>query len=102
MKRIILLLFILLLSQISVLGEELPPFGCGYEITKETNPIYFGYMEDYAEKLKEALDKSRMFRLRGMGADYEYIITRNGEIKNMKVDISQGKYFDRKVKEIIE
>ena len=102
MKRIILLLLIVLFIQLPVLSEYIPPNGCGYTLTKETNPIYFGYMEDYSQKLKEALDKSRMFRLRDMGAAYEFYITRNGEIKDMKLDISQGKYFDRKIKEIIE
>ena len=42
-----------------------------------------------------------MFRLRGWGAEYEFILTRDGEIKDMKGSIFQNDYYDKKVKEII-
>ncbi len=101
MKRLLLLVIILIFCQLFCLGEEFLPEGRGFPLTKETNPIYFGYMEDYAAQLKAALDKSHMLRLRGMGADYDFIIHRDGTITDMRVSISQGKYFDRKIKEII-
>ena len=100
-KKLILILLIIFFANVSY-GEEIPPNGCGYAVTKETNPIYWGYMEDYGAKLKEALDKSHMFRLRYMGASYIFFITRDGQIKDMHISTSQGKYFNRKVKEIIE
>ena len=100
MKKLLLILLFLFIPNI-LYGEEIPPNGCGYDITRETNPIYFGYMEDYGAKLKEALEKSHMFRLRGMGASYVFFITRDGHIKDMRISTSQGKYFNRKVKEII-
>jgi len=100
MKKLLLILLLLFIPNI-MYGEEIPPRGRGYSLTRETNPIYFGYMEDYGAKLKEALDKSHMFRLRYMGASYEFFITRDGQIKNMVISTSQGKYFNRKVKEII-
>lgn len=101
MKKIILLFAFLFLLLPKCIAEELPPFGCGYELTKETNPIYFGYMEDYADKLKEALEARRMFRLRGMGASYIFLVTRNGEIKDMRKRTYHGEYFHKKVKDII-
>ncbi len=101
MKKIILIVLVLLTFCPVSFSEELPPKGCGYAITKETNPIYWGYMEAYAAKLKEALEAKKMFRFRGMGAAYDFILTRNGEIKDMKIDVNQNEYFNKKVKEII-
>ena len=100
MKKILLIL-LLLIFQVPSSGEEFPPTGAGIEVTKETNPIYWGYFEDYASLLKEALEASHMFRLRGWGSNCEYIITRNGEIKDVKTNIYQNDYFDEKVKNII-
>ena len=100
MKKLILLIM-LIIFQIPVFGEEFPPVGAGIEVTKETNPIYWGYFEDYASLLKDALEASHMFRLRGWGSNCEYIITRNGEIKDVKTNIYQNDYFDEKVKNII-
>ncbi len=101
MKKILLLILMLLIFCPLSFGEEIPPNGCGYAITKETNPIYWGYMEDYAAQLKKALEAKRMFRLRYMGASYKLVITRDGEIKDMKISTYQNEYFNRKVKEII-
>ena len=100
MKKLILILM-LLIFQIPVLGEEFPPTGAGIKVTKETNPIYWGYLEDYGKALKQALDSKKMFRLRGWGAEYEFILTRDGEMKGMKGTIFQNDYYDKKVKEII-
>ena len=92
MKKIILLIM-LILFQIPVFSEEFPPTGAGIRVTKETNPIYWGYLEDYGKALKQALEAKRMFRLRGWGAEYEF--------KDMKGSIFQNDYYDKKVKEII-
>ena len=100
MKKLILIL-LLLLFQIPVFSEEFPPSGAGIEVTKETNPIYWGYFEDYSKALKQALEAEKMFRLRGWGSNCEYIVTRNGEIKGIKTNIYQNDYFDEKVKNII-
>lgn len=102
MKKSLLLIYLtIFLCAPLVHGEEFPPSGQGIEINKETNPIYWGYFEDYGTKLKDALEAKRMFRLRGMGANYDYIVTRDGEIKNIKLDQYQNEYFNKKVKEII-
>ncbi len=100
MKKLILIL-LLLLFQIPVFSEEFPPTGAGIEVTKETNPIYWGYLEDYGKALKQALEAKRMFRLRGWGAAYDFILTRDGEIKDIKGSVFQNDYYDKKVKEII-
>ena len=98
MKKIILLLM-LILFQIPVLGEDIPPRGI--EMTKETNPIFWSYMEDYSSKLKEAFDDAKIFLFRGWGAAYEFILTRDGEIKDLKGSVFQNDYYDRKIKEVI-
>lgn len=100
MKKIILILM-LILFQIPAFSEEFPPTGAGIEVTKETNPIYWSYLEDYGKALKQALEAKRMFRLRGWGAEYEFILTHDGEMKDMKGAIFQNDYYDKKVKEII-
>lgn len=100
MKKLILILM-LLIFQIPVLGEEFPPTGAGIKVTKETNPIYWSYLEDYGKALKQALEAKRMFRLRGWGAAYDFILTRDGEMKDIKGTVFQNDYYDKKVKEII-
>ena len=101
MKRLLILLFLFIVP-IKVYSEELPPKGCGYYITRETNPIYWGYMEDYGALLKAKLEKSHMFRLRGMGTAYNFIVTRDQKIKDIKLSPpSSYKYFDRRIKNII-
>lgn len=97
----IILLIMLIIFQIPVFSEDFPPTGAGIRITKETNPIYWGYLEDYGKALKQALESKKMFRLRGWGAEYEFILTRDGEMKDMKGSIFQNKYYDNKVKKII-
>ncbi len=101
MKKLLILLLIILLTPKIGFSEELLPRGTGIRKTKETNPIYFGYMEDYAKELRKAFEKKRMFALCHWGTEYDLIITREGEIKDMKISIYQNKYFDKKVKEII-
>lgn len=100
MKKLILILM-LILFQIPVFSEGFPPTGAGIRITKETNPIYWGYLEDYGKALKQALEAKKMFRLRGWGAAYDFILTRDGKIKDIKGCVFQNDYYDRKVKEII-
>ncbi len=98
MRKIILLLM-LILFQIPVFGEDIPPRGI--EMTKETNPIFWSYLEDYSSKLKEAFEDAKIFHLRGWGAAYEFILTRDGEIKDLKGSVFQNDYYDRKIKEVI-
>ena len=101
MKKILILLLIILLTPLNIKGEELYPFGSGKTATKETHPIYFGYMEDYAKELRKAFENKRMFALCHWGTSYYFTVTRNGEIKDMKISIYQNDYFDKKIKEII-
>ena len=76
----------------SAFGESIPPRGV--VMTKETNPVYWNYLENYANKLSQTLDRKKMFRLRGMGASYNLVITSNGEIQTIQLSSSQNKYFD--------
>ena len=101
MKKILILLLIILLTPLNIKGEDLYPFGSGKTATKETHPIYFGYMEDYAKELRKAFENKRMFALCHWGTSYYFTVTRNGEIKDMKISIYQNDYFDKKIKEII-
>ena len=101
MKRLLILLLIIFLTPLNTKSEELYPFGSGKIETKETHPIYFGYMEDYAKELRKAFENKRMFALCHWGTSYYFTVTRNGEIKDMKISIYQNDYFDKKIKEII-
>ena len=101
MKKLLILLLVLLLTPHSATCEELYPFGSGKIETKETHPIYFGYMEDYAKELRKAFEKKKMFALCHWGTSYYFTVTRDGEIKDMKVSIYQNEYFDKKIKEVI-
>ncbi len=100
MKKFLLLLICIIFCPLAF-GEDLLPSGHGIDITRETNPIYWGYMEDYGAKLKEALEAKKMFRLRGMGASYRFFLTRDGKIKDMEISTYQNEYFNKKVKEVI-
>lgn len=101
MKKIVILLLLIIMHPTICWSEDFPPRGEGIHISSETNPIYWGYLEDYAVLLKKAFENKKMFKHRGWGADYEFILTRNGEIKNLKVSYPQNNYYDNKVKEII-
>ena len=101
MKKILILLLIILLTSNTGFSEELSPRGTGIPKTKETNPIYFGYMEDYAKELRKAFENKRMFALCHWGTSYYFTITRDGQIKDMRVSVYQNDYFDKKVKEVI-
>ena len=102
MKRLLITLFLLFFANFTANAEEFPPTGKGIAVTKETNPIYWGYLEDYGALLKTELEKSKMFRLRGMGAAYDFILTRDGEIKDMYLSVrSPYKYFNKNIEKII-
>ena len=101
MKKILILLLIILLTPKIGFSEELYPRGTGKSETKETHPIYFGYMEDYAKELRKAFEKKRMFALCHWGTSYDIVVTREGDIKDVKISTMQNNYFDKKVKEII-
>ena len=101
MKRLLILLLIILITPKIGFSEELYPRGTGKSETKETHPIYFGYMEDYAKELRKAFENKRMFALCHWGTSYYFTVTRDGQIKDMRVSVYQNDYFDKKVKEII-
>ena len=102
MKKILTTLLLLFLLPLTVCGEELLPRGSGKFMTKETNPIYWGYMEDYAAALKEAFAKKKMLKITSMCVSYDYIVTSDGQIKDMKISVYSLKYYERKIKEVIE
>ncbi len=101
MKKLFLVLIALIFLSLSVFAEEFPPSGRGIAPSKETNPIYWGYLEDYGAQLKQAFEKKRMFKIRGWGASYEYYITRDGEIKDITRSIWHNEYYAKKIKEVI-
>ena len=103
MKKILTALLLLFLLPLNVCGEELLPHGSGKFMTKETNPIYWGYMEDYAAALKEAFAKKKMLKITSMCVSYDYIVTPDGQIKDLVLDPPAAfKYYQRKIKEVIE
>lgn len=99
MKKLFLLVILMFLLVPCAIGEDIPPRGV--EMTKETNPIFWSYLEDYSSALKEAFDDAKIFHLRGWGAAYEFILTRDGEIKDLKGSVFQNDYYNKKVKEVI-
>lgn len=99
MKRFIILILVMLLLPLKGIAEEIPPRGT--LMTKETNPIYWSYFEDYAALLKKAFEAKKIRHRRGWGAAYDFIITRNGEIKNIEGSVFQNDYYDEVVKDII-
>ena len=99
MKKLIFVLLAIIFLNLNVYAEEIPPRGV--VMTKETNPIYWGYLEDYGAQLKQAFEKKRMFKIRGWGASYEYYINRNGTITDMRGSTFTNNYYDKKVKEVI-
>ena len=103
MKKILTTLLLLFLLPLTVCGEELAPRGRGYSLSKETNPIYWGYMEDYAAALKEAFAKKKMLKITSMCVEYDYIVTPDGQIKDITLSPPAAfKYYQRKIKEVIE
>ena len=99
MKKLFLVLTALIFLSLSVFAEEIPPRGV--VMTKETHPIFWGYLEDYGAQLKQAFEKKRMFKIRGWGASYDFYITRDGEIKDMTKSIWHNEYYAKKIKEVI-
>lgn len=103
MKKIIILVLMLLLVPLNVRAEEVPPPGIGIAITKENVPIHWKYCEDYAQLLKNAFESEtkKIHHRRGWGASYDFIITKNGDIVDMRGKVYQNDYFDEIVKDII-
>ena len=102
MKKLIILLLFLLFT-LTVFAEELPPRGMGISVTKENSPIHWGYCEDYAELLKKAF-KAKMknkYHRRGWGASYYFVVSKDGDITEMKHSVYQNDYYDSIVKDVI-
>ena len=98
MKRFIILILVLLMFPL-ISNAEIPPRGT--LMTKETNPIYWSYFEDYAALLKKAFEAKKIRHRRGWGAAYDFTITNIGEIKDIEGSVFQNDYYDEAVKEII-
>ena len=101
MKKLLILLIILLWSTLTAHCEVLSPFGSGTGDDELSHPIHFLYMKEYTEALRDALKKKKMFVPFHWGVEYYFIVTREGEILDMKVSLSQNDYFDKKIKEVI-
>ena len=102
-KLIIILTAIFLLFPSMCLSEELPPVGVGIPVTKKNTPIHWKYCEDYGQLLKKTFEEKskNTYRRRGWGASYNFLITRDGNITNMELDIYQNEYFNKVVKDVI-
>ena len=100
MKKLLLILLILLIPSLGYC-EELWQRGRIRFMTKDTHPIYFGYVEDYSQLLRKAFKQEKMFKMCHWGSQYHFTLTREGEIKDISVGIYQNDYFDKKVKDII-
>lgn len=102
-KLIIILTAIFLLVPSMCLSEELPPVGVGIPVTKKNAPIHWKYCEDYGQLLKKTFEEKskNTYRRRGWGASYNFLITRDGNITAMKLDIYQNEYFNKVVKDVI-
>ena len=102
-KLIIILMAIFLLVPSMCLSEELPPSGIGVSANKKNAPIHWKYCEDYGQLLKKTFEEKskNTYRRRGWGASYNFLITRDGNITNMELDIYQNEYFNKVVKDII-
>lgn len=79
----------------SCFGEGFPPRG-----GRDEYPIYW-YLSDYAEQLKQALDKKRLFSLLPWEVDYIVKITRNGQVIPLELEVSDWKIFNNIAKDII-
>lgn len=102
-KLIIILMAIFLLVPSMCLSEELPPSGVGIPVTKKNTPIHWKYCEDYGQLLKKTFEEKskNTYRRRGWGASYNFLLTRDGNITNMELDIYQNEYFNKVVKDVI-
>ena len=99
MKKLILLFSIIMLFQTMVCGETIPPRGV--PMTKETHPIHWSYFENYTKRLEQALKYNKKYRKINRGASYEYIITKEGEIKDIKdTGLRTDKFIDN-IKDVI-
>ena len=88
-----------MLFQTMVCGETIPPRGV--PMTKETHPIHWSYFENYTKRLEQALKDNKKYRKINRGASYEYIITKEGEIKDIKdTGLRTDKFLDN-IKDVI-
>ena len=95
MKKLILLILFLVMGATSCFGEPYPPGG-----GRDVAPIYW-YLSDYAEQLKQALDKKHLFRFYLWRVEHVVKITRDGKIIPQYVSISDGKHCDNIALKII-
>lgn len=96
MKKIIVLILCIIFFTPATFGEDFPPRG-----GRDEYPIYW-YLHRHGEKLKKVLESKKFFRLHGWGASYIVKIHPNGQVEPLELFESQNKYYDKKVKEIIE
>ena len=73
-----------------------------FSTARRTWWIPYIYLHRHGEKLKKVLESKRFFRLHGWGASYIVKIHPNGQAEPLELFESQNKYYDKKVKEIIE
>lgn len=83
-----------------VFSEELPKPGDKMFLSKERNPIHYKYINDYANRLKDAFEKSGYNR-NHMGTSYNYVLKRDGTICDLKRELYDSKKLTESVKNII-
>jgi len=95
-KRFLLLILCILFLTPASYGEDFPARG-----GRDEYPIYW-YVKRYGERLKQVYDKRKIIKLSGWGTQYLVEISRDGTMKILNLNISQNKYFDNRIKEVIE
>lgn len=83
-----------------VFSEELPQKGYRWDFNMYHNPIYYKYIDDYINQLGEAFEHTA-YRRNHMGASYEYVIEKDGTIRDLKLDLYDNKKMAATVKNII-
>ena len=79
MKKFFILFFSFIILTSSAFAEKLPTKG-DPSFSKETNPLWYKYLEDYTNQLYNAFDPTKCRRNNGYGMPFTYIVNRDGSI----------------------
>ena len=101
MKKLILLLLTLMINiSLPVFSEELPVPNDDMSVDANRNPVHYKYINDYANRLKDAFEKNSYNR-NHMGTSYNYVLKRDGTICDLKRELYDSKKLTETVKNII-
>lgn len=83
MKKFFILFFSFIILTSSAFAEKLPTKG-DPSFSKETNPLWYKYLEDYTNQLYNAFDPTKCRRNNGYGMSFMYNIKHDGTIYNLR------------------